>query len=87
MKGMITLAAIYWRSYIYYNYLYYLLYYIYIFIYMHRSTVFNVTHLLSFLFVRSTLQRNISGMGDEVTIKANPAYEAVEYDGETFINK
>ena len=39
-----------------------------------------MTHIVS-SFARSTLQRN---MGDEVTIRANPAYEAVEFDGETF---
>ena len=39
-----------------------------------------MTHIVS-SFARSTLQRN---MGNEVTIRANPAYEAVEFDGETF---
>ena len=39
-----------------------------------------MTHLVS-SFARSTLQRN---MGDEVTIRANPSYETVEFDGETF---
>ena len=41
-----------------------------------------MTHLVcNSYFARSTLQRNTSGIGDEVTINANPAYEAVEFDG------
>ena len=38
-----------------------------------------------FLIARSSSQRNASGMCDEVTMNANPAYEAVAFDGKTLI--
>ena len=44
----------------------------------------NIRHTV-FVCCRSSLQRNQSDMCDEVTMNANPAYGAVEFDGKMII--
>lgn len=46
----------------------------------------NIRHTV-FVCCRSSLQRDLSGNGmcDEVTMRANPAYGAVEFDGKMII--
>ena len=48
---------------------------------MHGNTLYSNIRLTDFACCRSSLQRDQSGMCDEVTMENNPAYGAVEFDG------